>query len=72
MNPTPLFIVFLHLMLLPLVFKVLQYVRLNEIFKSHTPPNLIILMYFLLTIAMTQLVIGYFVTIFTQLSTVFN
>lgn len=71
MNPTPLFIVFLHLVLLPLVFKVLQYVRLDEMFKRHTPPNLIIFMYFLLTIAITQLVIGYFVTILTQLSEVF-
>lgn len=71
MNPTPLFIVFMHLMLLPLVFKVLQYVRIDEIFKSHTPTNLIILMYFLLTIAITQLVIGYFVTIFAQLNEVF-
>ena len=71
MNPTPLFIVFVHLIALPLVFKMLQYVRLDEIFKSHTPPNFIILMYFLLTIAITQLVIGYFVAIFTGLSEVF-
>lgn len=71
MNPTPLFIAFMHLMLLPLVFKVLQYVRIDEIFKNYTPPNIIIFFYLLLTITITQLVIGYFVTFFTYLGEVF-
>ena len=65
MNPISLFIVFMHLVLLPPVFKMLQYVRLDEIFKRNTPPNIIILMYILLTIAITQLVLGYFFTLFT-------
>jgi len=71
MNSTPLLIVLIHLMSLPVIFKALQYVRLDEIFKRHTPPSFIILMYLLLTIAIAQLVIGYFVTIFTRLSEVF-
>ena len=71
MNPTPLFIVFLHLALLPLVFKMLQFMRLDEAFKRHTPPNVIIFMYLLLTVAITQLVLGYFITIFEHLSEVF-
>lgn len=71
MNPTPLFIVFIHLILLPFVFKLLEYVRLDEIFKKRTPPKIITLMYLLLAIAITQLVIGYFVTMFTQLGEVF-
>ena len=71
MNPTPLFVVFLHIVLLPLVFRMLQWTRLDELFKRSTPPQLIVALYFLIAIALTQLVLAYFVTIFTQLSLVF-
>ncbi|MCL2560116.1 MAG: hypothetical protein FWE07_06475 [Turicibacter sp.] len=71
MNPTPLFVVFLYIVLLPVVFKVLQYTRLDEMFKRKTPPNFMVLMYVLLTIAITQLVVGYFVAVFGWLGEVF-
>ena len=66
-----LFIVILHLALLPLIFHLLKFLRLEELFKRHTPPNIVTLMYLVLTIAITQLVIQYFVTVFTLIDTIF-
>ena len=66
-----LLIVILHLVLLPVIFHLLKFLRIEEIFKRQTPPNMMMLMYLVLTIAMTQLVIGYFVTVFTLIDTIF-
>jgi len=71
MDSTNLFIIVMHLALLPLIFHILKYLRIEEIFKRHTPPNIITLMYLVLTIAITQLVIQYFVTVFTLIEDVF-
>jgi len=64
-------IIVLHLALLPLIFHVLKFLRIEEMFKRNTPPNMITLMYIILTIAITQLVIQYFVTVFTLIETIF-
>ena len=61
---TNLFIITLHLVLLPMVFQMLQYIRIEEIFKKNTPSGMIKLIYVFLTVAITQLVIGYFTTVF--------
>lgn len=71
MDSTNLFIIVMHLALLPLIFHILKYLRIEEIFKRHTPPNIIILVYLMLTIAITQLIIQYFVTVFTLIEDVF-
>ena len=65
MDEANLFIIVMHLALLPLIFHILKFLRIEEIFKRNTPPNIITLMYLILTIAITQLVIQYFVTVFT-------
>ncbi|MCL1991026.1 MAG: hypothetical protein FWG67_09080 [Defluviitaleaceae bacterium] len=65
------FIIILHLALLPLVFHLLKFLRLEEMFKRHTPDNMLIFAYLVLTIAITQLVIQYFVTVFTLIETLF-
>jgi len=64
-------IIILHLALLPLIFHLLKFLRIEEIFKRNTPPNIITFVYLILTIAITQLVIQYFVTVFTLIETIF-
>ena len=71
MNVGNLFIIILYLALLPLIFHLLRFLRLEEMFKRHTPPNIITLIYIVMTIAITQLVLQYFVTVFTLIDTVF-
>ena len=71
MDGTNLFMIIMHLVLLPVVFNVLKFVRIEEIFKRHTPSNMITLVYLFLTIAITQLIIQYFVTVFTLIDTIF-
>jgi len=67
MDPIALLIILLHLVMLPLVFHMLKYMRLEEAFKRHTPPQIIAMLYVILSIAVTQLVIGYFVNLFTAI-----
>jgi len=64
MDEANLFIIIMHLALLPLIFHILKFIRIEEIFKRNTPPNIITLIYLVLTIAITQLIIQYFVTVF--------
>jgi len=71
MNEANLLIIVMHLALLPLIFHILKFIRIEEIFKRNTPPNIVTLMYLLLTIAITQLVIQYFVTVFTLIDDIF-
>jgi len=66
-----IFLILLHLALLPIIFHLLKFLRIEEIFKRHTPPNIITAMYLVLTIAITQLVIQYFVTVFTLIESIF-
>lgn len=65
------FLISLHLMLLPIVFQTLKYTRIEEIFKNGTPPGIIRLIYFGATIAITQLIIQYFVTVFALIDGLF-
>ena len=71
MDGTNIFIITMHLVLLPVIFYILKFVRIEEMFKRHTPSNIITLVYLVLTIAITQLVIGYFVNVFTLIDTIF-
>jgi len=71
MDSANLFIIVMHLALLPVIFHLLKFLRIEEMFKRHTPPNIITLMYLVLTIAITQLIIQYFVTVFTLIETIF-
>jgi len=71
MDESNLFIIIMHLALLPFIFHILKYIRIEEMFKNRTPPNIITLVYLILTIAITQLVIQYFVTVFTLIDTIF-
>lgn len=71
MNGTNLFIITLHFVLLPVVFQLLKYIRVEEIFKKSTPLGMIKLIYIGLTVALTQLIIGYFTTLFSLIDGLF-
>ena len=71
MAGTNLFIITLHLALLPFIFHILRFLRIEEIFKRHTPPAIITFTYLILTIAITQLVVQYFVTVFRLIDDMF-
>ena len=71
MAGTNLFVIVMYLALLPVIFHLLKFLRIEEMFKRHTPPNIITLMYLVLTIAITQLVIQYFVAVFALIETIF-
>ena len=71
MDGTNLFLIILHFVLLPMVFFILRYLRIEEIFKRQTPPQVITLVYFALTIAITQLIIQFFTTVFALIDGLF-
>ena len=66
-----IFLIILHLALLPLIFHLLKFLRIEDIFKRQTPPNIMMLVYIVLTIVITQLIIQYFTTVFTLIETTF-
>jgi len=65
-----IFLIILHLAMLPLIFHLLKHLRLEDMFKRNTPPNLISILYIILTIAITQLIIGYFTNVFSLIAEV--
>jgi len=67
MDPMSIFIVLLYIVTLPLMFHLLRYIRLEELFKRRTPPEIIAMLYIVISIAMTQLVLGYFISLFTTI-----
>jgi len=71
MDGNILFVITLHFVLLPFVFQLLKYIRIDEIFKKNTPPGMIKLIYIGLTVALTQLIIGYFTTVFSLIDGLF-
>ena len=66
-----LMLIGLHLFLLPVVFHALKYVRIEEIFKKNTPSEIVKIIYIGLVIAITQLVVQYFVTVFALIEGLF-
>ena len=66
-----IFLIIFHLALLPLIFHLLKFLRIEDIFKRQTPPNIMMLVYIVLTIVITQLIIQYFTTVFTLIETTF-
>jgi len=66
-----MFLILMHLVLLPLIFSLFKYLRMEEIFKRHTNPNVIVLIYLILTVVVTQLVISYFTNVFDLIEAIF-
>ena len=72
MNLMPLFIVGLYVLLVPLIFSLLTRLRLEEAFRKGSHSWQITLLYVVLTLAISRLVIDYFVGIFSLLGQVFS
>jgi len=68
----PLFIVGLYVLLVPLIFSLLTRLRLEEAFRKGSHSWQITLLYVVLTLAISRLVIDYFVGIFSLLGQVFS
>jgi len=68
MDPMLIIKITLYLITFPLVFHILKYVRLEEIFRRNTPSQLIAMAYVLLSIAVTQLLLSYFVQLFGMIA----
>ena len=58
-------------MLLPFVFHALKYIRIEEIFRKSTPPGVIKIIYVGIVIAITQLIVQYFTTVFALIDGLF-
>jgi len=71
MREVHLFLIIIHLAMLPATFSLLKYMRIEELFKRNTPPNVVVLLYVFLTIAISQLVIGFFVNLFSSINLLF-
>ena len=65
------FFIIMHLVLLPVIFHLLKFLRIEEMFKRQTPASVITLLYIILTIAIAQLVIQYFTTVFRLIEITF-
>ena len=71
MNIQTYFMVIWYILMLPLVFKVLLSLRLEQLFKRGTGRSEIILLYIILTVSISKLFLDYFVDIFTLMKQIF-
>lgn len=67
MDPTAFLIIVLYIALVPFIFHLLRYLRIEEIFKRGTPINIISLTYVALSLAISQLILNYFVSLFATI-----
>lgn len=71
MNVYAFFMVIWYILVLPLVFKMLLSLRLEQLFKKGTHRNDIIILYIVLTISLSKLFIDYFIDIFSLMKQLF-
>ncbi|MBQ1785199.1 MAG: hypothetical protein II005_00495 [Turicibacter sp.] len=71
MNIQTYFMVIWYILMLPLVFKVLLSLRLEQLFKRGTGRSEIILLYIILTVSISKLFLDYFVDIFSLMKQIF-
>lgn len=71
MNIQVYFMIIFYILMLPIVFKVLISLRLEQLFKRGTGRSEIILLYLILTISISKLFLDYFVDIFTLIKEIF-
>lgn len=71
MNIQVYFMIIFYILMLPIVFKVLMSLRLEQLFKRGTGRSDIILLYLILTISISKLFLDYFVDIFTLIKEIF-
>lgn len=71
MNIQTYFMVIWYILMLPLVFKVLLSLRLEQLFKRGTGRSEVILLYIILTVSISKLFLDYFVDIFSLMKQIF-
>ena len=71
MNIQAYFMIIWYIFMLPIVFKVLMSLRLEQLFKIGTGRQEIILLYMILTVSISKLFLGYFTDIFSLIKQIF-
>ena len=71
MNIQAYFMIIWYILMLPIVFKVLMSLRLEQLFKKGTGRQEIILLYMILTVSISKLFLGYFTDIFSLIKQIF-
>ncbi len=71
MNLQAYFMIIWYILMLPLVFKVLLSLRLEQLFKKGTGRNEVVLLYLILTVSISKLFLDYFIDIFTLIKQIF-
>lgn len=71
MNLQAYFMIIWYILMLPLVFKVLLALRLEQLFKKGTGRNEVVLLYLILTVSISKLFLDYFVDVFTLIKQIF-
>lgn len=71
MNINVYFTVIFYILMLPIVFKVLMSLRLEQLFKRGTGKNEVIILYIILTVSISKLFLDYFIDIFTLIKEIF-
>ena len=72
MNVHAYFQIIFYIMMLPVSFKVLTSMRLEEYFKRGTQRQVIVAFYFIASIALSQLFIDYFVRVISLAFQIFE
>ena len=72
MNIQAYFMIIWYILMLPIVFKVLMSLRLEQLFKKGTGRQEIILLYMILTVSISKLFLGYFTDIFSLIKQIFQ
>ena len=71
MNIQAYFMIIWYILMLPIVFKVLMSLRLEQLFKKGIGRQEIILLYMILTVSISKLFLGYFTDIFSLIKQIF-
>jgi len=66
------FQIIFHILMLPISFRILTAMRLEELFKKGTQRQVIVALYFILSVAISQLFLAYFYQIFALVSQIFE
>ena len=72
MNFHAYFKIIFYILILPISFRMLMALRLEDLFKRGTPRQVIVAFYFLMSVAVSQLFISYFIQVFTLVSQIFQ
>jgi len=72
MNIHAYFQIIFHILMLPISFRILTALRLEQFFKKGTQRQVIVALYFIVSVALSQLFLAYFNQVFYLISQIFE